>query len=69
MPIPVLAWVAGLVTLASVLHLRLTFAAPGVTLTVPVPLAVVVVLAAAIAVILVLACRAVLWPAFARSTS
>ena len=62
MSIPVLGWVAGLVALASILHLRLAFAAPGVTLTVPVPLAVVAVLAAAIAVVLVLACRAVLRP-------
>jgi hypothetical protein len=69
MPIPVLGWIAGLATLASILHLRLAFAAPGVTLTVPVPLAVLAILAAAIAAALVLAARAVLRPAIARSTS
>ena len=67
MPIPVLGWVAGLVGLASILHLRLAFAAPGVTLTVPVPLALAAVLAAAIAVTLVLACRAILQPGAVRS--
>jgi hypothetical protein len=69
MPIPVLAWTAVLVALASILHLRVAFAAPGLTLTVPVPLAVVALLAAAIAAVLVLACRAVLRPAIARSAS
>ena len=69
MPIPVLAWVAGLVTLASILHLRLAFTAPGVTLTVPVPLAMAAVLAAATAAVLFLACRAVLQPRIARSAS
>ena len=53
MPTPALAWTAALVAVASILHLRVAFAAPGVTLTVPVPLAVLVVLAAAIAVALV----------------
>jgi hypothetical protein len=69
MPIPVLAWVAGLVTLASVLHLRLAFAAPGVTVTVPVPLAIIAVLATAIVAVLFLACRAVLRPGIVRSAS
>ena len=66
MPTPVLAWTAALVAVASILHLRVAFAAPGVTLTVPVPLAVLVVLAAAIAVALVLACRVILRPAVVR---
>ncbi len=67
MPIPLLAWTAVLVALARILHLRLAFAAPGVTLIVPVPLAIVAALVAAIAITLALACRAILQPGAVRS--
>jgi hypothetical protein len=67
MPFPVYAWTAVLVALARILHLRLAFATPGVTLTVPVPLAIIVVLAAVTTVVFALACKAILQAGVVRS--